>query len=191
MIKWMDDYSVHNKTIDDQHKALFDIAKKAYLIAERHASISDIKLVLNELFEYVKTHFKDEEDHMEKIGYPDLAHHKKIHQEITLSLIALVKNIKTINDFKEKLNIITEKWLLEHILKEDMKYYKYQKQKIKEQQEATFEEDTSFEEVVPEFVIYICGCKGEKHKIPHHIHTKICKGSKYSCKVCKSVIRTA
>ncbi|WP_139454111.1 bacteriohemerythrin [Campylobacter armoricus] len=142
MIKWANEYSVHNKIIDDQHKALFEIAKKAYLIAENHASISEIKSVLSELFDYIKTHFKDEEAYMEKIAYPDLAHHKKIHQEITNSLITLVKNIKTINGFKEQLNIITEKWLLEHILKEDMKYYKYEKQKLKEKQGYSFEEDT-------------------------------------------------
>ncbi|MCV3440284.1 hemerythrin domain-containing protein [Campylobacter lari] len=82
MIKWAKEYSVHNKTIDEQHKALFDIAKKAYLIAENHASISEIKSVLSELFEYVKTHFKDEEAYMESIAYPDLEHHKKFIKKL-------------------------------------------------------------------------------------------------------------
>ncbi|EAK0822705.1 bacteriohemerythrin [Campylobacter lari] len=196
MIKWAKEYSVHNKTIDEQHKALFDIAKKAYLIAENHASISEIKSVLSELFEYVKTHFKDEEAYMESIAYPDLEHHKKIHQEITASLIALVKNIKTVNEFKAQLNVITEKWLLEHILKEDMKYHKYEKQKQLQAKESTFEEDTSavectFEEITPKYIIYVCGCLNEKHKIPHRVHLQILDGAKYNCKVCKKTIRIA
>ncbi|MCV3552106.1 hemerythrin family protein [Campylobacter sp. CNRCH_2013_0855] len=194
MIKWAKEYSVHNKIIDEQHKVLFDIAKKAYLIAENHASINEIKLVLSELFEYVKTHFKDEEAYMESIAYPDLEYHKRIHQEITASLIALVKNIKTVNEFKEQLNIITEKWLLEHILKEDMKYYKYEKQKQLQAKESTFEEDvalteSTFEEITPKYILYVCGCLNEKHKIPHHLHLQILDGARYSCKVCKKPIR--
>ncbi|MCV3388280.1 hemerythrin family protein [Campylobacter sp. IFREMER_LSEM_CL2256] len=195
MIKWAKEYSVHNKIIDEQHKALFDIAKKAYLVAENHASVGEIKSVLIELFEYVKTHFKDEEAYMESIAYPDLEYHKKIHQEITASLISLVKNIKTVNDFKEKLNIITEKWLLEHILKEDMKYHKYEKQKQLQMKENSFEVDIStesiFEEIVPEHIIYVCGCVNERHKIPHRVHLQILDGAKYNCKVCKKIIRIA
>lgn len=196
MIKWAKEYSVHNKIIDDQHKVLFDIAKKAYLIAENHASISEIKSVLIELFEYVKTHFKDEEAYMQSIAYPDLEHHKKIHQEITSSLISLVKNIKTVNEFKAQLNIITEKWLLEHILKEDMKYHRYEKQKQLQVKESTFEESVSniestFEEITPKYIIYVCGCVNEKHKIPHRVHLQILDGAKYNCKVCKKTIHIA
>lgn len=31
MIQWKEEFSVHNKTIDNQHKALFDLAKKLIL----------------------------------------------------------------------------------------------------------------------------------------------------------------
>ncbi|EAK0436216.1 bacteriohemerythrin [Campylobacter lari] len=196
MIKWSKEYSVHNKTIDEQHKVLFDIAKKAYLIAENHASISEIKSVLIELFEYIKTHFKDEEAHMQNIAYPGLEQHRKIHQEITTSLISLVKNIKTVNDFKEKLNVITEKWLVEHILKEDMKYHRYEKQKQQKTDEVDFDKDENltvehFVEETPKYVVYICGCVNEKHKIPHRVHLQILNGVKYNCKVCKKNIRIA
>lgn len=129
---------------------------------------------------------------MQKIGYPDLANHKKIHQEITNSLILLVKNIKTVNEFKEKLNIITEKWLLEHIPKEDMKYYKYEKHFSQNTSKNThqalnIEKEDNFE-LAPEYIIYLCACKNEQHKIPYHIHEKICQGSRYSCKICKRPI---
>lgn len=93
-------------------------------------------------------------------------------------MIILVKNIKTINDLKEKLNIIIEKWLVEHILTEDMKYHKYE------------EENRSYQLVMDDTVnmkkdlfFYICNCK--KHKLPYHIHLNICNGKKYICKICK------
>ncbi|TDJ82039.1 bacteriohemerythrin [Campylobacter volucris] len=179
MIKWSNEYSVDNETIDKQHKNLFEIAQKAYFMVDRHVSISDIKLVLIELFEYIKIHFKYEEEYMEAIGYPDLTQHKKIHKEITSSLIDLVKNIKTINDLKEKLNIIIEKWLVEHILTEDMKYHRYEEQNRSYQLEI----DNTSKKDSNQHIIYVCDCKN--HKIPYDVHLTICNGKKYICKICK------
>ena len=93
------------------------------------------------------------------------------------------------NDFKEKLNIITEKWLLEHILKEDMKYYLYERQKNFNNQNFTFEEELVDDE--PEIFIYTCDCLSEKHKIPKEVHLKILNGAKYNCKVCKKMLKIA
>lgn len=45
---------------------------------------------------------------MEKIGYPDIVNHKKIHNELTKSLVMLIKNVKNVNDMKEKLHIIAK-----------------------------------------------------------------------------------
>ncbi|EHN6902193.1 hypothetical protein KJK83_000849 [Campylobacter jejuni] len=40
-------------------------------------------------------------------------------------MIKIIKNAKTTNDLKEKLYIVSRKWLLEHILYEDMKVERY------------------------------------------------------------------
>lgn len=45
--------------------------------------------VLNELIDYTKTHFADEEQLMEEHGYPDYEKHKETHAELIEKLLEL------------------------------------------------------------------------------------------------------
>ncbi len=74
-IKWDDAYSLGIKNIDDQHKKLFDIVDKIFSLQESKDVKGNIRTILHELFEYIKVHFKDEEEFMKSINYPDLAYH--------------------------------------------------------------------------------------------------------------------
>lgn len=72
-------------------------------------------------FEYMKEHFKDEQEYMDLIGYPYLKEHTMIHKDIIASMASLIKTFKNVNDLKENLSLIAEKWLVDHIFKEDAK----------------------------------------------------------------------
>ena len=119
--KWCDDYSIDNPMIDEQHKKLFELAGAVESIADRSVSKRKIKDLLTEFFHYMRDHFSDEEKYMESINYPELEPHRKIHKEIIKSMVHLIGSIKTTNDLKERLYLISKQWLLEHILFEDMK----------------------------------------------------------------------
>lgn len=123
--KWDNSYSVHNAKIDEQHKKLFKLAAKVEVVSDRSVSKNEVKELLAEFFNYMKDHFNDEEKYMQLIGYPNLEEHRKIHKEIIQTMINLIKDIKSTNDLKEKLYIVAKKWLLEHILYEDMKVEKW------------------------------------------------------------------
>ena len=107
--------------IDEQHKKLFELAGAVEDIAEHAVSKGKIKELLSEFFHYMRDHFSDEEKYMESINYPELEPHRKIHKEIIKSMVHLIGSIKTTNDLKERLYLISKQWLLEHILFEDMK----------------------------------------------------------------------
>ena len=96
MIEWDNSYSIHNAHIDAQHKQLFDLAKQAYVMLNRRVTPEEIREMLLGFFNYIKEHFHDEEQYMEKIGYPNLEEHRKIHNEITKSLVTLIKNVKNV-----------------------------------------------------------------------------------------------
>ena len=119
--KWCDEYSINNPMIDEQHKKLFELAGAVEGIADRSVSKRKIKDLLTEFFHYMRDHFSDEEKYMESINYPELEPHRKIHKEIIKSMVHLIGSIKTTNDLKERLYLISKQWLLEHILFEDMK----------------------------------------------------------------------
>lgn len=186
MIEWNDSYSVHNALIDAQHKKLFELAKQAYFMLNHQVTPDEIREVLAEFCSYIKEHFDDEEKYMEKIGYPDIANHKKIHNELTNSLVTLIKNVKNVNEMKEKLHIVAKKWLLEHILKEDMKIEKFRRSMIAGLNAGPIEGGI---EPVEEMYYYGCSCSGKLHDVPPDIHRRIEKGEKFRCKTCKQDIR--
>ncbi|EGK7561592.1 bacteriohemerythrin [Campylobacter coli] len=188
--KWDSSFSVHNAKIDEQHKKLFELAAKVEIVSDKSVSKNEIKELLAEFFNYMKDHFNDEEKYMQLIAYPALEEHRKIHKEIIQTMINLIKDIKSTNDLKEKLYIIAKKWLLEHILYEDMKVEKWRSSSL-----ATDEgKDVSFEAVdddddKPQFYLYKCDCPGKIHDVPYGIHQKIeLQGNKFTCKTCKQAI---
>ena len=179
--KWDDEYSIHNDIIDKQHKKLFEIAERAGTLISKQVDSKEIKKILTELFEYMKVHFRDEEQYMDSIGYPGLARQKELHKAIIADMTDLIQNIKY--DFKQKLAIITEQWLIEHILKEDMLIEKY---RAEHEKEISTHAQSGNEKVVSH--IYTCGCNRE-FRVLDTIHKKIQNGQVFHCKKCGQPIR--
>lgn len=117
---WDDKYRIGNDMIDVQHKKLFEIALRIEKATNENVYQDEIKEMLTELFNYMKEHFAYEEKYMQEISYPNLDKHKVSHRRITEDMVKIVTTIKTTNDLKEKLYVVMQKWLLEHILMEDM-----------------------------------------------------------------------
>lgn len=185
--KWDKTYSMNHMKIDIQHKKLFELAAKIEYMFDRPIVKKDLKRVLIELFYYMRDHFKDEEEYMRLIGYPDTQTHEKSHKEIIRSMIHLIKNIKTTNDLKEKLYVIVKKWLLEHLLYDDMKIEVYRKSL--ENNDLDFRESKHMDSEV-EMYFYVCDCKGQIHDIPLEVHREIQNHTnKIRCKKCKKLLQ--
>ncbi|EDP5091561.1 TPA: bacteriohemerythrin [Campylobacter jejuni] len=188
--KWDKTFSVHNAKIDEQHKKLFELAGKVEYLIDKPVYKDEIKNLLAEFFNYMKDHFYEEERYMELIKYPDIETHKKIHKHIIQSMIELIKNIKSTNDLKEKLYLAVKKWLLEHILYEDMKVEQYRRSSLasEDDKEVSFEEEGD-EELENAAYLYICKCSGAIHDVPFGIHEKIkLQGKKFKCKKCREAL---
>lgn len=177
--KWEDRFSIHNAQIDLQHKKLFELAHKAYSLDYKGTTRAEIRTILLEFFDYMKTHFDDEEHYMKEIGYPEIQKHKRLHRRIIDELSKTIKQIHNVHDMRVKLKIVAQEWLLNHILHDDMLIEKY---RLK----------TSVSTIIPndeyDFV-YICGCSGVEHKLAYELHAKIESGEKsLRCSKCKEKI---
>ena len=172
-----DDFIFHHQIIDEQHQKLFALAHRAYKAANGHVAVNDIKNILIEFFDYMKTHFKDEEEYMKAIGFPQLEEHKKIHRQIVNDMAGMVKNVHSVDVLKEMIATIAKDWLLTHILQEDMCYEKYRE----EQQNATCE---------VKYYYYTCACPGKEHKLTESMHLFI-KNSSHptNCQECHQPIQ--
>ena len=110
--------------IDEEHKTLFDIIGKVYktiqteMVHDKYDAIMDI---IDELKEYTRIHFADEENYMREIRYEGLEQQEILHQNFIDNLMELDLNHVDDNqdaylyDFLDFL----QNWLIIHILKVD------------------------------------------------------------------------
>ena len=120
---WKDIYSVGNTNIDAEHKMLFDIAQEAFLEVEGSLKSKKLKDVLTRLYDYMKSHFKHEEEYMQEVSYPYFTEHKMLHEDIIKTINSFVKSLPTLNEdlFEKELAKIIDIALVHHIIQEDRK----------------------------------------------------------------------
>jgi len=124
--QWNEKYSLHVEKIDTQHKELFRLSALVDALDE-NTTKEDIKKLLNKFFIYMREHFRDEEAYMKSIGYPLLKKQQQLHQEIIEEFTKLLKENHSIESIKEQMKIATKKWLIDHILNNDLKIEKWRK----------------------------------------------------------------
>ena len=88
-IKWTPDLSVGVENIDSQHKVWFEKANNLFLAGKEGKAKEVIVETFDFLDEYTKMHFKDEEEYMAKINYPDLDKQKQAHRKFVADLAKL------------------------------------------------------------------------------------------------------
>lgn len=124
--EFTDDYLVGIDLIDKEHKELFRIVDKAnHLIKSYDASSSYDKIIeiLNELKEYTKEHFGDEEEYMESIHYKGIVAQKRAHEAFIdkLENIDLNEIENNPHEYLQNLLEFLLGWLINHILHADKK----------------------------------------------------------------------
>ena len=132
LITWSDSYSIKIPTMDNQHKKLVAIINEFHDHQKQGKSKEIMEKTFNDLLDYTKTHFSEEEKFLEQNSYNQLTEHKKIHKD----LIAQVTNY--LNKFKSgesvvamEINKFLQDWLINHITQEDMKYSEFIRSKEK------------------------------------------------------------
>jgi len=122
-MKWTEQLSVKIERFDNDHKKLIELINKLHSAMYNGEGHSALDAILVELTDYTVYHFKNEEEALEKCGFPGIAGHKKQHEEF----------VKKIADTKKKydegnlmLSIPTidflTSWLKDHIMKMDFAY---------------------------------------------------------------------
>ncbi|GBD88232.1 bacteriohemerythrin [bacterium BMS3Abin03] len=129
-IIWDESFSVGIQEIDEQHKELVRMINK--LIGREDISVDSetISDILNEMTQYAGYHFQTEEQYMIEYDYPDYLSHKKQHTEFKKKTVAFCLDTMSYKETIPK-EILTylKTWLVHHILKVDMKYKSFFKEK--------------------------------------------------------------
>lgn len=127
IIEWDERYSVHHELLDLQHQELFDLANTVQRLDPDSADKAELSKLFKEFFDYMAKHFKEEEAYMQSLDYPLLGQHKKFHESIILGMTKILKEKKGIVELQKSMKMIAQKWLVEHILENDLKIEKWRK----------------------------------------------------------------
>lgn len=87
-LEWKDDYKSGVKILDDEHQKLFQLINKSICAIGDKQGETVLELVFDEVIEYAKSHFDDEEKMMLSCDYPFYEDHKREHEEMLLSAIS-------------------------------------------------------------------------------------------------------
>ena len=126
MYEMKKEYFTGIELIDSEHSQLFDYANQIYELL--HAEFvpdkyDNILVILDELRDYTKKHFADEEAYMESIHYKKIFSQKIQHQAFIEELDNIdLENISEVENQDEiisKMLIFVTDWLKTHILELD------------------------------------------------------------------------
>ena len=121
-IVWIEEYSIGNEEIDEQHKVLFAMINDFFHQDNKEAAI----LLFQSLSSYIDLHFEAEENLLRQINYPDTEEHIKKHGELREKFHLLRGKLDDYDiDVHHKIAMFLYNWLAKHILKADMEYKSY------------------------------------------------------------------
>ena len=132
-IVWCDLFKIGHPIIDEQHQKLFRIVNRFHKEMQKREKKILIPDTLNKLIKYTELHFDEEENIIQKKGYPeeDLQDHREIHERLVKDIFELNERFsKGIYDSLFEVEKFLTDWLVMHILQIDMKF-KYHLKKDK------------------------------------------------------------
>ena len=132
LVEWRNELACGVAEIDRDHRKLVDLLNGAYAKMMTGEGGQATLTLANELSKLAARHFADEERLMNRIGYPGLAGHKKIHQDMIDRFGVLFGRFKQGDKSAGKdLFDYLAAWLQEHTFKQDRAFVEYAKKEGK------------------------------------------------------------
>ena len=118
VVEWRDGFKVGVAQVDQEHRHLFTLV--------RALNLASVDQTVDELLDYVVTHFTNEQELMEKSGYPAFEQHLKLHEEFASQVADFLgsESVWT-EDRVQELRRFLNKWLIGHIMTHDLRFGKW------------------------------------------------------------------
>ena len=127
-MEWNESLATGISTIDSQHKELFRRINNLVIAIKQRRCKTEIDGMLKFLDDYARVHFSEEEKHMLASGYSGYAEQHEGHKQYLAALAELkaeasLQRIQgSTYDLSAATNQVVVDWIVDHILKLDMKF---------------------------------------------------------------------
>lgn len=117
-VEWREGFCIGIDQLDREHRHLFSLVMML--------NLGTVEQTVEQLLDYVVTHFSNEQEAMEKSGYPAFDAHLKQHEEFASQIADFLMGSdgwteERVQDLRRFLN----KWLIGHIMTHDMRFGKW------------------------------------------------------------------
>ncbi len=130
-MEWSDRLITGVKEADEQHKKLISLVNDLYDAMKQGKGKEVIDKTLDELARYASYHFTTEETLMSKYGFPELANHKREHEDFKVKIKEFMdKKAKGEITLTMEVMSFLKEWLVKHIMGTDKKYGPFLTQKM-------------------------------------------------------------
>jgi hemerythrin-like metal-binding protein len=123
LLIWKPEYSVNEVVLDNHHKKLFDLLNSVYENVINSLEVEYVLPVIDELMKYTRLHFFVEEQYMREKKFHDIDAHILKHRGFTHTIEKMKTHYHGNKlEVAQELIIVLGDWLLNHVIKDDMKY---------------------------------------------------------------------
>jgi hemerythrin len=127
-MEWTDKLATGISTIDSQHKELFKRINNLVIAIKEHRCKSEIDGTIKFLDDYARVHFSEEEKYMRDMNYGGLEEQREDHKKYLAALAELkeqasLPRVQGVSyDLSATTNQVVVDWIVDHIMKVDMKF---------------------------------------------------------------------
>lgn len=115
VVEWRDCFKINIPQVDFEHRHLFALVKAL--------NLQSIDRTLEELLDYVVTHFSNEQALMEGSGYPAFEEHLKLHEVFSGFVGEFLGSADVWSEERvRELRRFLNKWLIGHIMTHDLRF---------------------------------------------------------------------
>ncbi|MCL2067014.1 MAG: bacteriohemerythrin [Treponema sp.] len=133
LVEWDKRLSVGIAIMDAQHLELLKMTNALFLAClEGEAAAREyFKASIQKSVEYIRLHFRHEEQLLQQMGYPGLGSHKIQHEEFIMEVLQKARNFESGNKFvPNNFARFLRDWVLTHIAIHDKQYGQFYARKI-------------------------------------------------------------
>ncbi|MDR1470595.1 MAG: bacteriohemerythrin [Spirochaetaceae bacterium] len=125
---WDETFATGNKTIDRQHKTLFDALNRLLAAMRAGEAGGKLKEAIDFLNDYTIKHFFDEEQIQQQARYPGYPEHHRMHEDFKATVQKLARQLILKGPEEDLIDEVRKRlgeWLVTHIKGQDIKLGAY------------------------------------------------------------------
>jgi hemerythrin-like metal-binding protein len=116
--------------MNEEHQHLLGLADRYEQALDRQAPKTELVMIFEEVLDYARAHFREEETFMRGAGYPALEAHRRDHEWLMGQITELLLKLRAAEDYVQlRARSFLREWLSGHFEEYDGRFESYLKDK--------------------------------------------------------------